>query len=316
MKKYNLSFAITYLLFFVFINFISPGICSDSNISLVWDKVFGGENGDYATSLIQTTDGGYAVAGETYSYGAGNADFWIIKLDIDGNKIWDKTFGESDDDSAWSLIQTDDGCYVVAGGASFNGTVRGDFWIIKFSEEARYGTIFITSNPPEANIYFGSESKGTTPITLNNIISDFYFIKIIKTGYEDWTKRIKVFAEKTTNVSADLEPIFANVEVTDIPFGARIYLDDKRIYTASILEQVPFGEHQIKVTKLGYLAQTKDIDITSSEKITISVPLISVRPLFLLLALAIVYCLFFLLKRKKKRLEEKKETIKELSDQR
>ena len=239
----------------------------------------------------------------------------LIKLEKEGNKRWDRTFGESDDDSAWSLIQTDDGCYVVAGGASFNGTVRGDFWIIKFSEEARYGTIFITSNPPEANIYFGSEDKGGTPITLNSIISDFYFIKITKTGYEDWTKKIKVFAEKTTTVSADLEPIFADIKLTDIPSGAKVYLDDMRIYAKSILKQVSFGKHKIKITKLFYITQTKDIDIISSEKVTISIPLISIRPLFLLLALAITYCLFLLLKRKKKRLEEKEEIIEELSEQ-
>jgi len=281
----------------------------DINGKKVWDKTFGGSSWDIATALIQTKDGGYAVAGITESFGAGGGDFWVIKLDINGKKVWDKTFGGSNDDSAWSLIQADDGCYLVAGGASFNGTVRGDFWIIKFSEEARYGTIFITSNPPEANIYFGSEDKGSTPITLNSIISDFYFIKITKTGYENWTKKIKVFAGKTTNVSADLEPIFADIELTDIPSGARLYLDDKRIYAKSILEQVPFGKHKIKITKLFYITQTKNIDIISSEKVTISIPLVSVRPLFLFLTLAIVYCLFLLLKRKKKRLEEKEETV-------
>lgn len=287
----------------------------DNGGKKVWDKTFGGNDWDMATALIKTDDGGYAVTGITKSYGAGGKDFWVIKLDNEGNKLWDKTFGESDDDSAWSLIQTDDGCYVVAGGASFNGTVRGDFWIIKFSEEARYGTIFITSNPPEANIYFGSEDKGSTPITLNSIISDFYFIKITKTGYEDWTKKIKVFAEKTTTVSADLEPIFADIKLTDIPSGAKVYLDDMRIYAKSILKQVSFGKHKIKITKLFYITQTKDIDIISSEKVTISIPLISIRPLFLLLALAIAYCLFLLLKRKKKRLEEKEEIIEELSEQ-
>jgi len=283
----------------------------DINGKKVWDKTFGGSSWDIATALIQTKDGGYAVAGITESFGAGGGDFWVIKLDINGKKVWDKTFGGSNDDSAWSLIQADDGCYLIAGGASFNGTVRGDFWIIKFSEEAKYGNIFITSNPPEANIYFGSEDKGSTPITLNSIISDFYFIKITKTGYEDWTKKIKVIAEKTTTVSADLEPIFADIELIDIPSGAKVYLDDKRIYAKPILKQVSFGKHKIKVTKLFYITQTKDIDIISSENITISIPLISVRPLFLFFALAIVYCLFLLLKRKKKRLEEKEKAAAE-----
>jgi len=113
MKKYNLFLTITYLLFFVFTIFILPGTCSDSNISLVWDRVFGGKNDDYVKSLIQTTDGGYAVAGTTYSYGAGGRDFWVIKLDNEGNKVWDKTYGGSKCDCAESLIQTTQGAYEV-----------------------------------------------------------------------------------------------------------------------------------------------------------------------------------------------------------
>ena len=52
---------------------------------LTWDRTYGGSGNDVATSLIQTTDGGYAVAGGTYSKGAGKEDFWIIKLDEQGN---------------------------------------------------------------------------------------------------------------------------------------------------------------------------------------------------------------------------------------
>ena len=137
MKKYNLPLAITYLLFFVFVIFILSGICSDSNISLEWDRVFGGKNDDYVTSLIQTTDGGYAVAGETYSYGAGGRDFWIIKLDSEGDKIWDKTFGGSKCDCAESLIQTTDGGYVVAGITYSYGAGGADFWIIKLDSDGK-----------------------------------------------------------------------------------------------------------------------------------------------------------------------------------
>ena len=52
---------------------------------ITWDKTYGGSGGDVAYSLIQTTDGGYAVAGGTYSKGAGGRDLWIIKLDEQGN---------------------------------------------------------------------------------------------------------------------------------------------------------------------------------------------------------------------------------------
>jgi hypothetical protein len=52
---------------------------------LVWDRTFGGSEDDEAHSIIQTEDGGYAVAGWTESKGAGNSDVWVIKLDENGN---------------------------------------------------------------------------------------------------------------------------------------------------------------------------------------------------------------------------------------
>jgi hypothetical protein len=49
-----------------------------------WQKAFGGSNSDYGYSIRQTSDGGYIVAGETLSFGAGQSDAWILKLDSDG----------------------------------------------------------------------------------------------------------------------------------------------------------------------------------------------------------------------------------------
>ena len=91
---------------------------------------------DKAYSLIQTTDGGYAVAGVTKSYGAGKEDFWVIKLDSKGNKVWDKTFGGIKYDKAYSLIQTTDGGYAVAGITySYPGASDDDFWVIKLDSK-------------------------------------------------------------------------------------------------------------------------------------------------------------------------------------
>ncbi|GAJ09961.1 unnamed protein product, partial [marine sediment metagenome] len=97
---------------------------------------YGGSDSDEAWSLIQTTDGGYAVAGYTSSKGAGADDFWVIKLDHQGNMIWDRAYGGSDRDWAASLIQTTDGGYAVAGLTSSKGAGGQDwqdFWIIKLA---------------------------------------------------------------------------------------------------------------------------------------------------------------------------------------
>jgi len=104
----------------------------DENGNKKWDKTFGGSYKDEANSIIQTTDGGYAIAGYTKSEGKVEKDFWIIKLDENGNKKWDKTFGGSYNDEANSIIQTTDGGYAVAGYTNSKGAGNSDFCVIKF----------------------------------------------------------------------------------------------------------------------------------------------------------------------------------------
>jgi hypothetical protein len=78
-------------------------------------KTIGGSFGDFAYSIIQSSDGGYVVAGKTYSFETGSRDIYVVKLDSSGNVLWTKTIGGSDDDEAYSIIQSSDGGYVVAG---------------------------------------------------------------------------------------------------------------------------------------------------------------------------------------------------------
>jgi len=64
-----------------------------SNGNLLWQKRYGGINYDYAASIQETSDGGYIMAGKTLSFGAGNSDAWVLKLDSNGNILWQKTYG-------------------------------------------------------------------------------------------------------------------------------------------------------------------------------------------------------------------------------
>jgi hypothetical protein len=80
-----------------------------------WAKTYGGKGSEVATSVRQTADGGYIVAGYTTSFGAGKGDIFLIKTDANGNIIWAKTYGGEFDDKASSVQQTSDGGYIVAG---------------------------------------------------------------------------------------------------------------------------------------------------------------------------------------------------------
>ena len=110
----------------------------NSDGSLAWARTFGGTNYDWARSIIQTTDGGYAVAGYTESFGAGNRDFLVLKLNSNGSLAWARTFGGTNYDWAWSIIQTTDGGYAVAGGAMSFGAGYADFLVLKLGPDGDY----------------------------------------------------------------------------------------------------------------------------------------------------------------------------------
>src|SRR5437867_8792086 len=81
----------------------------------------GGTASDYASCIIRTTDGGYAVAGGTYSFGAGNDDMYIVKLAAGGTLQWTRTVGETSFDYANSIIQATDGGYAIVGNTNSFG---------------------------------------------------------------------------------------------------------------------------------------------------------------------------------------------------
>ncbi|MCK4365672.1 MAG: hypothetical protein KAW45_06450 [Thermoplasmatales archaeon] len=97
-----------------------------------WGKHYGGSSDERGNSVEQTSDGSYIVAGYTRSWGAGKEDVWLIKMDYNGNIIWDRTFGGSENDYAWSVNQTNDDGYIMTGATKSFGTGdNSDVWLIK-----------------------------------------------------------------------------------------------------------------------------------------------------------------------------------------
>ncbi len=96
-----------------------------------WFKTFGGPAGDFGYSVQQTKDGGYIVVGETYSFGAGGSDVYLIKIDANGNQEWSKTFGGKGNDFGYSVQQTKDGGYIILGSTESFGAEQFDLYLIK-----------------------------------------------------------------------------------------------------------------------------------------------------------------------------------------
>ncbi len=96
-----------------------------------WNRAFGGLTIDIGYSVQQTSDGGYVIAGQTYSFGSGNSDAWLIKTDQSGNAVVNKTFGGNNFDFASSIQQTSDGGYVFTGSTASFGPGKTNVWLIK-----------------------------------------------------------------------------------------------------------------------------------------------------------------------------------------
>jgi predicted secreted protein len=145
-------------------------IKTDANGNEMWNKTFGGGNDEAFWSFQQTYDSGYILAGYTNSYGAGSSDFWLIKTDENGNEIWSKTFGGESWDRAYSVQQTSDGSYILAGDTETYGAGGSDAWLIKVGEEPSDPLSVEITSPnngdniiEDEDVTFSSQVSGGTP---------------------------------------------------------------------------------------------------------------------------------------------------------
>jgi uncharacterized delta-60 repeat protein len=103
----------------------------DSSGNLSWAKTIGGASYDWSSSIHQTSDGGYVITGYTNSFGAGDWDVFVIKLDSSGNLSWAKTMGGTNYDVGYSIHQTSDGGYIITGYTNSFGAEYNDVFVIK-----------------------------------------------------------------------------------------------------------------------------------------------------------------------------------------
>jgi hypothetical protein len=186
----------------------------DGSGNIQWQKCLGGTSNEGAWAVIQTSDGGYMIAGGTISTDGdvtgnhGIADYWIVKLDGSGNIQWQKCLGGTGDDEAYSIIQTSDGGYTIAGASSStDGDVTGnhgnyDCWIVKIDgsgniqwQKSLGGTesdfarsVIQTSDG--GYVVAGNDSSNNGDVTGNHGSYDCWIVKLNSSGNIQWQKSL------------------------------------------------------------------------------------------------------------------------------
>jgi hypothetical protein len=114
---------------------------TDSEGTLIWQKVIGGPGDDYLRTIITSPDGGYIVAGSTETgqihADAGISDAWLFKMDPNGTILWNRTFGGDADDWASAVHELPDGSFVIAGGTRSTGSGGADAWVFKVDSDGQ-----------------------------------------------------------------------------------------------------------------------------------------------------------------------------------
>ncbi|WP_333809268.1 T9SS type A sorting domain-containing protein [Flavobacterium sp.] len=200
----------------------------DSKGEIEWDKTIGGKYVDELKSIEQTKDGGFILGGYSNSTESGDksqknfglGDYWIVKIDKEGNIQWQETIGGDKDDNLFALTQTKDGGF-IAGGNSNSGATNSksksnrngtDFWVVKLNENGsiswqetyNYGKLdvltSIVENPDGTFLIGGyaqsevksNNSKSNDKNTKSDKegINDYIALKIKANGDEIWTQTV------------------------------------------------------------------------------------------------------------------------------
>jgi hypothetical protein len=185
----------------------------------LWDKRYGGSFEDKLFTVLETTDGGFLLGGLTTSDSGfdvsqptkGSMDYWIVKTDASGNKLWDKRYGGQSYEQFGSAVQTPDGGYLLGGWTASDSSGdmmhyshgAEDFWVVKIDSagtiqwEKNYGgdgteEMYAVAITPDGGFILGGRTLSNATFDVTEAPrgdNDYWMIKINANGVKQWDKR-------------------------------------------------------------------------------------------------------------------------------
>jgi hypothetical protein len=256
--------------------FLSNAFSQSSN--KIWDKSFGGTGNETINKIIESQNGGFIGIGTSSSTSNGNktsgnnggTDIWLVKLDANGNKIWDKNYGGSLDDEGESVLELSDGSLmlfgsktITVGNASNNYNLDKDYYVLKVSstgslvwqntfggsgiDEAKSSTIDLNGN-----IYlFGKSNSPVSGSKSEDILSngqynfDYWFVKLNTVGSKIWDHE---FGYSTQDENAG-KCIWTN-DNNLLIFGASSYYDSYSAERNFSISKINAAGNEIWIKKI------------------------------------------------------------------
>jgi len=170
-----------------------PNLTLAQALDTLWTKIYGGDGQDGGNAVLETSDQGYVILGQTSSFGAGERDIYLIRTNALGNIIWSKTYGGSENDRGYSLVPTQDGGFVIVGITSSYGNGNSDVYLIRTNE---IGDTLWTKTYGDTSENYGNSIQmtadggyiiaGSTETTENG--DNVYLLKTNSNGELLWTR--------------------------------------------------------------------------------------------------------------------------------
>ena len=158
-----------------------------------WNRTLGGSQADGGFSVQETSDGGYIIAGYTMSFGSGQRDVYLVKTDSQGRETWSTTFGGSQADGGFSVQETSDGGYIIAGSTMSFGLGSSDVYLVKTDSQGME-TWSTTFGGSQADGGYSVQETSDGGYIISGVTAssgaggtDVYLVKTDSQGMETWS---------------------------------------------------------------------------------------------------------------------------------